>query len=191
MKAAKMNIGWLMPLVLMLTGCPWHKTQQVQTQPLAPPVVNTPPPTPTPTQANVPPQFVAVPQAQQPQPEPQQAPPPQEEPKPVKHSARHPKAETGKSAEQPSNAQAGGVSAIGQLSSGSSGDQRYQTEQSIAATDQGLKRITRGLNDQEQKTAAQIREFLKQARTALNAGDVDGAHTLAVKAGVLLGELNK
>ena len=32
------------------------------------------------------------------------------------------------------------------------------------------------------KTAAQIREFLKQARQALTSGDVDGAHTLAVKA---------
>lgn len=83
------------------------------------------------------------------------------------------------------------MSAVGQLTTGDSGDQRYQTEQSLTATDQGLKRITRPLSDQEQKTAAQIREFLKQARTALNAGDVDGAHTLAVKASVLLSELNK
>lgn len=191
MKAARMNIGWMMPLALVLTGCPWHKTQQAQTQPLAPPVVNTPPPTPTPTQANVPPQVVAVPQAQQPQPEPQPTPPPKEEPKPAKKPPRHPKPETGKPVEQTSAQPGTGVSAIGQLSSGDSGDQRYQTEQSIAATDQGLKRITRGLSDQEQKTAAQIREFLKQARTALNAGDVDGAHTLAMKASVLLGELNK
>jgi hypothetical protein len=190
MRAARTNIGWLMPLALTLTGCWVHKTQLAETQPLAPPIVNTPPPTPTPTQSNVPPQVVAVPQAQQPQPEPQQTAPPPEEPKPAKRASRHPKTETSKPAEQPAQ-QPGGVSAIGQLSSGSSGDQRYQTEQSISATDQGLRQIKRGLNDQEQKTATQIREFLKQARAALTAGDVDGAHTLAVKASVLLGELNR
>jgi hypothetical protein len=45
------------------------------------------------------------------------------------------------------------------------------------------------MSDQEQKTAAHIREFLKQAREALASGDVDGARTLAAKAKVLLGEL--
>ena len=48
-------------------------------------------------------------------------------------------------------------------------------------TEKTLNGITRKLNDQEQKTAAQIREFLKQARDALTAGDVDGAHTLALE----------
>jgi hypothetical protein len=38
---------------------------------------------------------------------------------------------------------------------------------------------------------AQIKEFLKQARTALGSGDVDGAHTLAVKAKVLFGEISQ
>jgi hypothetical protein len=46
------------------------------------------------------------------------------------------------------------------------------------------------LNDQELKTSAQIREFLKQARAALATSDVDGANTLALKAKVLLTELN-
>ena len=46
------------------------------------------------------------------------------------------------------------------------------------------------LTDAETKTAAQIREFLKQAREALATGDTDGAHTLANKAKVLLSELN-
>jgi ribosomal protein S20 len=83
------------------------------------------------------------------------------------------------------------VSAIGQLSSGDPSDLRQQTVNSIAATERGLSSITRQLSDQEQKTAAQIREFLKQARAALNSGDVDGAHTLAAKARVLLGELSR
>jgi hypothetical protein len=83
------------------------------------------------------------------------------------------------------------VSAIGQLSSGDPSDLRQQTENSIAATERGLNAITRPLNDQEQKTAAHIREFLKNAKQALASGDVDGAHTLSAKAKVLLGELNR
>jgi hypothetical protein len=83
------------------------------------------------------------------------------------------------------------VSAIGQLSTGDSSDLRQQTIGSIAAIERGLNGISRSLSDQEKKTAAQIREFLKQARTALASGDVDGAHTLTVKAKVLLGELSQ
>jgi hypothetical protein len=84
-----------------------------------------------------------------------------------------------------------GVSAIGQLSSGAPSDQKQQTSDSIAATERGLNGITRSLNDQEQKTAAQIKEWLKQARAALGTGDVDGARTLAAKAKALLTELNQ
>jgi ribosomal protein S20 len=67
---------------------------------------------------------------------------------------------------------------------------RQQTDATIESTEKSLNGISRKLSDQEQKTAAQIREFLKQAREALTAGDVDGAHTLAVKAKVLLDELH-
>jgi hypothetical protein len=81
------------------------------------------------------------------------------------------------------------VSAIGQLSSGNSSSSQQQTLDSIAATERGLNGINRTLSDQEQKTAAHIREFLKQAREALASGDVDGARTLAAKAKVLLSEL--
>ncbi len=50
--------------------------------------------------------------------------------------------------------------------------------------------ISRQLNYQEQKTAAQIREYIKHAREALTAGDVDGASNLATKAKLLLDELH-
>ncbi len=83
------------------------------------------------------------------------------------------------------------MSAIGQLSSGEPSDLREQTENSLAATEHGLNSINRSLSGPEKKTAAQIREFLKQARVALASGDVDGASTLAEKAKVLLGELNQ
>jgi hypothetical protein len=81
--------------------------------------------------------------------------------------------------------------AIGSLSSGGSAEFRHQTEESISATDGKLKSIKRPLNDSEQKIAEHIRGFLKQARCALGSGDVEGAHTLAAKAQVLLAELTK
>lgn len=70
-------------------------------------------------------------------------------------------------------------------------DLRNQTVKSITETERGLNEITRALSDQEKKTSTQIREFLKQARSALTTGDVDGANTLALKAKVLLGELSQ
>jgi hypothetical protein len=78
------------------------------------------------------------------------------------------------------------VSAIGQLSSGDGEHFRQQTENSIADVERRLNGIHRVLSDPEQRTAGHIREFLKQARSALASGDVEGAHTLATKAQVLL-----
>ena len=78
------------------------------------------------------------------------------------------------------------VSAIGQLSSGDGEYFRQQTENSIADVERRLNDIHRTLSGPEQRTAGHIREFLKQARAALASGDVEGAHTLATKAQVLL-----
>jgi hypothetical protein len=83
------------------------------------------------------------------------------------------------------------VSAIGQLSSGDPVNYRQQTEADIASIERGLNGLNRTLSDSDQKTADQIREFLKQARTALASGDVDGARTLAGKAQVLLAGLTQ
>lgn len=186
MKTPFKSVAWLLPLAL--AGCT-HQTQQAQTQPLAPPIVDTPLPAPqTAPSSELPPPVVTVPQ-QTPSATPATTPPPATEQKPTKHQAHHSKSTT----EQASNAAPGGspeVSAIGQLTPGDSPDQATQTDHALTSIDQGLRAITRPLSDQEQKTAAQIREYLKQARTALAAGDVDGAHTLAVKAKVLLDELN-
>jgi hypothetical protein len=84
------------------------------------------------------------------------------------------------------------VSAIqGELTSGDPASSRQQTEGSIAAIERGLSAISRPLDDAEQKTEGQIREFLKQAKAALASGDADGAHTLTEKAKALLAELSK
>ena len=148
-------------LPLLLTAC-LHKTQQALVQPLAPPIPDNPPPPPSNAPDNLPPPVESV---------------------PAEPAAKN----TTEEAANPNP----GVSAIGQLSSGNPADYRRETEDLIAATDRGLLGITRPLNDTEQKTADHIREFLKEAKTALTSGDVDGAHTLAAKAKVLLAELTQ
>lgn len=186
MKTPFKSVGLVLPL--LLAGC-FHKDQVAQNQPLAPAIVETPLPTPPPPPSEVPGPATST----QPTPAPKETtPPPKPQEKPLKHPSRHQKTEN-KPTEVASAAPnaAPEVSAIGQLSSGDPSDMRYETEQSIASVEHGLKDINRQLNDQEQKTANQIREFLKQARTALNSGDVDGAHTLALKAKVLLGEISQ
>jgi outer membrane biosynthesis protein TonB len=178
MKLPAKNVAWLLPL--LLAGC-IHKTDQVQMQPLAPPIVDTPPAKPTPP-ADLPPPVVTPPQSSAPDTATQTQGQPEPQPKPRKPAP--------KPAQQASNENPG-VSAIGQLSTGDPSDLRGRTEASISATERGLKEIGRPLNDQESKTAAQIREFLKEARTALTTGDLDGAHTLAAKAKILLSELTQ
>lgn len=101
---------------------------------------------------------------------------------PVRHrkTAGEPQQE---SAENP------GVSAIGQLSSGDLPEEWHETADSIGAAESGLNGIHHTLSAGQRKTAAQIRRFLKQAREALQSGDVDGAQTLVAKAKVLLDEI--
>jgi hypothetical protein len=189
---AKIVLG-LLPLFLI--AC--HKSQQAQVQPLAPPVEDNPPSPPSTAPVNLPPPVVTIP------PEPtKNAPTP-----PTKPPAKHKKPKTpdntpgttntpaananGTTQEAANPAPNPGVSAIGQLSSGDPADFKKETEGMIASTEHGLNGITRTLNDTEQKTADQIREDIKEAKEALNSGDVDGAHTLAEKAKVLLAELTQ
>jgi hypothetical protein len=183
MKTPARIAAWLLPL--LLAGCTHNMTQ---VQPLAPPIEDAPPPQPSTAPKDLPPPVVTVPQpattdttATK-----QTTPPPKP---PAKH--RKPAPAPASQPTQQATAESSGVSAIGQLSSGAPSDLRQQISDSIAATEHGLNGITRPLNDQEQKTASQIKEFLKQAREALAANDVDGASTLAAKAKVLLGELTQ
>ena len=172
-------------LPLLVCGCT-HK-QKAQVQPaLAPPIEDAPPPKPDNAPTNLPPPVITVPQPAQPaandtplQPPPQQ-PPKHHKPKP---------ADTQVASNTPPSAPE--VSAAGSFSTGEPADLKKQTSDAINDTERGLNGITRKLSDPEQKTSAQIREFLKQARAALTTGDVDGAHTLAQKAKVLLAELRE
>jgi hypothetical protein len=182
MRTLAKSVAWVLPL--MLTACV-HKNDQAKNHSLPPALAAKPANMPSTTPTELPASAATVP----PTPTAQITPPAQPEQKPVRKT-HHPKQDT-KPAEQAANAVPVEVSAIGQLSPGGSSDLRQQTVESISLTEHGLKDINRQLNDQEQKTVAQIREFLKQARVALGSGDVDGAHTLAVKAKVLFGEISQ
>ena len=180
MKFIARSAAWLLPLVLT-AGC-IHKSQLAQNQPLAPPIEDAPPPKPEPAPTNLPAPEVSVPV--QPQPKPV-APPPE----PVKKPARH-KKQPATNNPQVASSGTPAVSAIGQLTTNDPPNMRQQTDASIASTEKSLNSITRKLDDQEEKTADHIREFLKKAREALTAGDVDGANNLAIKAKALLDELH-
>jgi hypothetical protein len=180
MRLSARSAAWLLPL--LLTGC-IHKSQVAQSTPLAPPIEDVPPAIHMPPPSDLPPPDVTAP-VQQPAPV-VTTPPPAPPKKPAKHKkpANSPTTQTASSGAAP-------VPAIGQLSSGDPPDLRQQTDSSIVAIEKSLNGINRNLSDQERKTAAQIREYLKEARTALSSGDIDGAHTLATKAKVLLDELH-
>jgi len=181
MKYAARRVAWLLPC--LLTAC-FHRTHPSRLQPYAPPISSVP--KPTTSAVDLPPSATTIPS--QPVATDAEVALPQ---KPTKH-----KKAANKNTQQAANPapppnEVPGVSAIGQLSSGDPTDLRRETVESIATIERGLIGINRQLSDAEQKTAVQIREYLKQAREALETGDVDGAHTLAAKAKVLLSELNQ
>jgi outer membrane biosynthesis protein TonB len=192
MKLPAKCVAGLLPFLLV--GCV-HKNQQAQVQQpaLAPPIVDNPPP-PAPKPTDLPPPVLTTPKptaATTAQTQPPPAPPPK-----PKHKKKTPKPEeqpqeATNTTEQASSGAAPAESAIGQLSTGDPADARTQTANSIAEIEKTLKEISSKLDAQEQKTAAQIVEFLTEAKKALTSGDEDGAQTLAAKAKVLLGELTQ
>jgi hypothetical protein len=191
------KFSWLLALLASLAlvqGCD-QKAKQTQPQTLAPPIVDAPPPKPaTVSTADLPPPVVGNPQPDQSAANTPPSPPDTTQKKPA-HHPKKPAATPNTPTQSPQVAANGSgtapsVSAIGELSSGDSGNLRSQTEELINSTEKGVNSINRTLNDSETKTVAQIHEILKQARVELNAGDVDGASTLAKKAKVLLTELN-
>ena len=168
----------LMMVPLLMTACD-RKQQKAQLPPLAPPEAATIPP---PSNAPPPPVETIPTQPTQKAPTP---PEPVEQPAKRKKKPK-PADTTQQAAIATPNPE---VSAIGQLSSGDPAEVRRQTVNSIASIEQGLQKIDPKFNDSEQKTADHIRDFIKQAKAALSTGDVDGAHTLADKARVLLNKL--
>jgi len=180
MKMRAGNVAWLLPF--FLSAClPFHKKQVIQDQSFAPPVANLPRPPATypelPESARI---LDEVPLATMDMED-------ETVPLPRRHHSPRPPQQTANAAPEPDEDT--GVSAIGTLSSGEPADMQKETGDSLAVLERSLAGLNRKLNAQDQKTAEQIREYLKQAHEALLSGDVVGAHTLAAKAKVLLNEL--
>lgn len=178
-------------LPLLLSACT-HNAKQSQMQLLAPPIEDTPPPPPDSAPANLPAPVITLPKTETPvvvQEQPKPAPRHHKsKPSPPGQGTAATQEHTQVAAAEPAPAE---VSAIGQLSPTEPPNSKKQAEDSISEVERGLTGINRTLDSQEEKTSTQIKEFLKQARTALASGDVEGAKTLAKKAKALLGELSQ
>jgi hypothetical protein len=181
MKLPARIVAWVLPL--LLSGCFLHKT------PKAPPLVLAPDlgASKLPPPGQEPPPEGSIPT----KPTVNATNLPEQTAKPPVRRRKPPAATDTENTDTQQATAPAEVSAIGQLSSGDPSDLRQKTEASIYATERSLNSINRRLNDQEQKTAEHIREFIKQAKAALATGDVDGASTLAAKAKVLLTELQR
>ena len=89
----------------------------------------------------------------------------------------------------------GGISEQGiQLAGGSGGDDASQKRDAanrmLASTEENLKKIAgRQLSTAQQDSALQIRQFVNQSKSALAAGDLERAQTLAWKAKLLSDDL--
>jgi hypothetical protein len=83
----------------------------------------------------------------------------------------------------------------GQISPGPTpadgGNSQASTDQLLQGAEKNLNGITRTLSKDEEAMRTQIREFIKQSRTATTENDPARAHTLAVKARLLSDELVK
>jgi hypothetical protein len=213
MKAANVSAA-ATQLVFLCSGCLFHKSsppQQAQAPPLQTGKGTLNPPTTAQQQ-----EKTDTPLASPlPPPSAQSVPlPPPPPPKKVKHKVKTPAAKPADTAQTsatgggsqsstagsqsaqaiPPLATVGTPSPIGQLTTGDSamGEKaKRETADLIGGTEQGLNGIKRSLSTEEKVTATQIRTFLKQAQQALDNGDMDGAHTLATKAKLLLDELTK
>jgi hypothetical protein len=70
--------------------------------------------------------------------------------------------------------------------------QRWTTDQLVGSTEENLKKISgRQMNTDQQEMLNQIHQFLDQSKAAIDAGDIERAHNLAMKARLLSDELAK
>ncbi len=68
--------------------------------------------------------------------------------------------------------------------------EKQNTTQMLAATDNNLQKLSgRQLTPAQEDMLTQIRSYMDQAKTAVNAGDLKSAHTLALKAQLLSNDL--
>ncbi|HEY2363525.1 MAG TPA: hypothetical protein VGK36_20570 [Candidatus Angelobacter sp.] len=201
MKTLRLNpvVAGLLLLLMMAAGCE-HK-KPVLVMPQQPPPTATPQATPTPVEAEAQP-------AQQP-PEAQPSPTPNEQPKTAektkpKHTRHAAAKKPGEKSEVAHNTPSKRVipaeptptpPQTSQISPGPTPadgvNNQGSTDQLLQGAEANLNGITRQLSKDEEAMRTQIREFIKQSRTATTENDPARAHTLAVKARLLSDELIK
>lgn len=200
MKTLRLNLAFagLVLLAGITSGCE-HK-KPVLVMPQEPPPTATPQATPTPAEAE------AQPAQQQPEAQPTATPAEQPQtaektkPKHARHGAGKKPGEKPEVAHNnprkiipaepaPTPAQTGQISP-GPTPSDTAHSQT-STDQLLQGAEANLNGITRTLSKDEEAMRAQIREFIKQSRTATTENDPARAHTLAVKARLLSDELVK
>jgi hypothetical protein len=203
MKTLRLNpaAAGVLLLALITAGCE-HK-KPVLVMPQQPPPTATPQATPTPVEAEAQP-------AQQPEAQP--TPTPAEQPQAAgktaekakpKHTRHAATKKPGEKSEVAHNTPKKIIPAepaptpqqTGQISPGPTpadgGNSQASTDQLLQGAEANLNGITRTLSKDEEAMRAQIREFIKQSRTATTENDPARAHTLAVKARLLSDELVK
>jgi outer membrane biosynthesis protein TonB len=200
MKTLRLNpsVAGLLLLMLMAAGCE-HK-KPVLVMPQQPPPTATPQATPTPAATEAQP-------SEQPQ-EAQSTPTPDDQSKAGEKTAektkpKHPrhtatkkpsdKAEVARNTPPKKVIPAEPAPTPQQISPGptNGGSNQASTDQLLQGAETNLNGITRQLSKDEEAMRAQIREFIKQSRTATTENDPARAHTLAVKARLLSDELVK
>jgi hypothetical protein len=182
-------------------GCQ-HK-KPIPVMPQQPPATAAPQPTPTPEPAA---QAADQPIVPVPEPTPAEQPKTAEKTKP--NHGRH------AAAKKPSPSVSGEVAkntppkrsvvpaektepptSIGQISPGptpiDTAHSQTSTDQLLQGAEANLNSITRQLSKEEEAMRTQIKEFIKQSRTATTENDPARAHTLAVKARLLSDDLVK
>ena len=203
MKTLRLNsaAAGVLLLALITAGCE-HK-KPVLVMPQQPPPTATPQATPTPTEAEAqpaqqPPEALPTPTPAEPQAAGKTA---------EKSKPKHPRHAAGKKPGEKSEVAHNTPKKIipaepaptpqqtGQISPGPTpadgGNSQASTDQLLQGAEANLNGITRTLSKDEEAMRAQIREFIKQSRTATTENDPARAHTLAVKARLLSDELVK
>ena len=203
MKILRLNpaVSGLLLLIVMVAGCE-HKKPVVVMPQQPPPPAATPEATPTPAESETKP-------ADQQQPEAQPAATPAEQSKTGEKTAdktkpKHPRHSAAKKPGEKSEVAhnnlprkvipAEPAPTPQQISPGPTtdgGNSQASTDQLLQGAEANLNGITRTLSKDEEAMRAQIREFIKQSRTATTENDPARAHTLAVKARLLSDELVK
>lgn len=202
MKTLRLNpaVAGVLLLALITAGCE-HK-KPVLVMPQQPPPTATPEATPTPAETET--QAAQPPQEAQPTPTPDEQPKTAEKTKPKHPRHAGTKKPSGDKSEVARNNPPKKIipaepsptpPQTGQISPGptpaNAGTNQTSTDQLLQGAEANLNGITRTLSKDEEAMRAQIREFIKQSRTATTENDPARAHTLAVKARLLSDELVK